>query len=151
MVDVLSKLTSQSEKEEAERARKLLTSLRGTVSKPVEGKKALLLHFSMRLGKDWETEEPERNYKSDSDEDEEESKDREEARKTGGSSSCSDACYTTTKRRDLNESPHICSYSGCGETTRKIFSLSPTHARAHPRFNGIQTDTEPFSGQVTTV
>lgn len=74
MVDVLSKLTSQSEKEEAERARKLLTSLRGTVSKPVEGKKALLLHFSMRLEKDWETEEPERKYKSDSDEDEEESK-----------------------------------------------------------------------------
>lgn len=31
------------------------------------------------------------------------------------------------------------------------FSLSPTHARAHPRFNGIQTDTEPFSGHVTTV
>lgn len=81
MEDVLSKLTRQSEKEEAERERELCTSLQGTVSKPMEGKKALLLHFSMRLEKDCEREQPERKYKSDSDEDEEESKDREEGRK----------------------------------------------------------------------
>lgn len=50
MEDVLSKLTRQSGEDEAERERELCTILRGTASKPTEGKKALVLTFLHEAG-----------------------------------------------------------------------------------------------------